>query len=148
MTIRPDSYRNAIVPHIYVDGASDGIAFYRRALGAVELFRMARPNGKILHAETSICGSEVMIGTPTRNFTASHGRLGAVPPDSTSSWTTTRPYCGAQSRRVEMKSNRPQTCSMAPVPPACAIPSAMSGCCCRGRKILIRPRWNVVERNS
>jgi PhnB protein len=34
MTIRPDRYRNAIVPHIYVDGASDGIAFYKRAFGA------------------------------------------------------------------------------------------------------------------
>jgi cytoskeletal protein CcmA (bactofilin family) len=47
-------YRNAIVPHIYVDGASEGIAFYKRAFGAVELFRMGRPNGKILHAEISI----------------------------------------------------------------------------------------------
>jgi PhnB protein len=64
MTIRPDRYRNAIVPHIYVDGASDGIAFYKRAFGAVELFRMARPNGKILHAEISIEGSVVMIGDP------------------------------------------------------------------------------------
>ena len=64
MTIRPDRYRNAIVPHIYVDGASDGIAFYKRAFGAVELFRMAHPNGKILHAEISICGSVVIIGDP------------------------------------------------------------------------------------
>src|SRR5438105_1319189 len=39
MTERPDRYRNAIVPHIYIDGASDGIAFYKRAFGAVELFR-------------------------------------------------------------------------------------------------------------
>jgi PhnB protein len=51
MTLRPDRYRNAIVPHISVDGASDGIAFYKGAFGAVELFRMARPNGKSLHAE-------------------------------------------------------------------------------------------------
>jgi len=64
MTIRPDRYRNAIVPHIYVEGAADGIAFYKRAFGAVELFRMAHPNGKILHAEISIAGSVVMIGDP------------------------------------------------------------------------------------
>jgi PhnB protein len=64
MTIRPDRYRNAIVAHIYVDGASDGIAFSKRAFGAVELFRMAHPNGKILHAEISVCGSVVMIGDP------------------------------------------------------------------------------------
>jgi len=30
-------YRNAVVPHSYVDGASDGIAFYKRAFGTVEL---------------------------------------------------------------------------------------------------------------
>ncbi len=64
MIERPARYRNAIVPHIYVDGASDGIAFYKRAFGALELFRIAHPNGKILHAEISICGSVVMIGDP------------------------------------------------------------------------------------
>ena len=64
MTERPDRYRNAIVPHIYIDGASDAIAFYKRAFGAVELFRIAHPDGKILHAEMSICGSVIMIGDP------------------------------------------------------------------------------------
>jgi PhnB protein len=61
---RPERYRNAIVPHIYVDGASNGIAFYVRAFDAVELLRIAHPNGKILHAEISICGSVVMTGDP------------------------------------------------------------------------------------
>jgi PhnB protein len=64
MAGRPERYRNAIVPHIYVDGASDGIAFYEKAFGAVELFRIAHPNGKILHAELEICDSLVMIGDP------------------------------------------------------------------------------------
>jgi PhnB protein len=64
MVERPNRYRNAIVPHIYVDGAAEGIAFYKRAFGAVELFRIAHPNGKILHAEILICGSVVMIGDP------------------------------------------------------------------------------------
>jgi PhnB protein len=62
MTLRPDRYRNAIVPHIYVDGAADAIAFYKKAFGAVELFRIASPDGKILHAEISICDCTVMIG--------------------------------------------------------------------------------------
>jgi PhnB protein len=64
MILRPDRYRNAIVPHIYVDGASDAIAFYKKAFGAVELFRIAYPDGKILHAEISICDCTVMIGDP------------------------------------------------------------------------------------
>jgi PhnB protein len=61
---RPNRYRNAAVPHIYVDGAADAIAFYERAFAAVELFRVARPDGRILHAEISIAGSVVMIGDP------------------------------------------------------------------------------------
>jgi PhnB protein len=64
MVKSPARYKNAIVPHIYVDGTSEGIAFYKRALGAEELFRIAKPDGKILHAELSICGSTVMIGDP------------------------------------------------------------------------------------
>jgi PhnB protein len=62
--IRPERYRNAVVPHIYIEGASKGIAFYQRAFGAVELFRIARADGGILHAEISVCGSVVMLGDP------------------------------------------------------------------------------------
>lgn len=62
--IRPKRYRNSVVPHIYIDGASGAIDFYKRAFGAEELFRIARPDGRILHAEISICGSVVMIGDP------------------------------------------------------------------------------------
>ncbi len=64
MTERPARYRNAIVPHIYIAGASDAIVFYKRAFDAVELFRIARPDGRILHAEISICNSVLMIGDP------------------------------------------------------------------------------------
>jgi PhnB protein len=64
MTTRPDRYRNSIVPHIYVDGAAEAITFYEQAFGAVELFRITHPDGKILHSEISIAGSVVMIGDP------------------------------------------------------------------------------------
>ncbi|HEY3786381.1 MAG TPA: VOC family protein [Steroidobacteraceae bacterium] len=64
MRDRPERYHDAIVPHIYVEDAKAGIAFYKRAFGAVELFRIAHPDGRILHAELSICGSVVMIGDP------------------------------------------------------------------------------------
>src|SRR5438045_3086554 len=76
MTERPERYRNAIVPHIYVDGASDGIAFYKRAFGAVELFRIAHPDGSILHAEISIGGSVIMIGDPDDRLYGEPRRLG------------------------------------------------------------------------
>jgi PhnB protein len=64
MTQRPERYRDAIVPHIYVEGAAAAIAFYERAFGAVELFRIAHPDGRILHAELAICGAVIMIGDP------------------------------------------------------------------------------------
>jgi len=76
MIERPARYRNTVVPHIYVDGASDGIAFYKRAFGAVELLRITRPNGKILHAEITICGSVVMVGDPDDKLYAEPRTLG------------------------------------------------------------------------
>jgi PhnB protein len=76
MIERPARYRNTVVPHIYVDGASDGIAFYDRVFGAVELLRVNRPDGKILHAEISVCGSLVMIGDPDDKLYAEPRALG------------------------------------------------------------------------
>jgi PhnB protein len=76
MTQRPERYRNAIVPHIYVDPAADAIAFYKRAFGAVELFRIAHPNGRILHAELAICDSVIMIGDPDDRFYGEPRALG------------------------------------------------------------------------
>ena len=65
MAERPNRYWDAIVPHIYVDGATEAVDFYKRAFGAEELFRVIQPGGKILHAEISICGSVLMISDPT-----------------------------------------------------------------------------------
>lgn len=76
MTLRRARYHDAVVPHIYVDGAADGIAFYQRAFGAVELFRIAHPNGKVLHAEISICGSLFMIGDPDDHLYGEPRELG------------------------------------------------------------------------
>lgn len=76
MALRPARYRDAIVPHIYAAPASEAIAFYKRAFGAEELFRIARPDGKILHAEISICSSVVMIGDPDDKFYSEPRKLG------------------------------------------------------------------------
>jgi len=77
MTRRPDRYRNAIVPHIYIDGAAAAIAFYSRAFGATELFRIARPNGQIVHAEIEIGGSVIMLGDPDHRLYDEPKALGA-----------------------------------------------------------------------
>ena len=78
MTQRPDRYhRNAIVPHIYIDGASGtrslSLAGVRRP---VELFRIAHPGGKILHAEISIRESVLMIGDPDNRLYGEPRALG------------------------------------------------------------------------
>jgi tRNA(adenine34) deaminase len=43
MTLRPERYRNSIVPHTYVDGASAAIAFYTRAVTGVHAMAKKRP---------------------------------------------------------------------------------------------------------
>ena len=50
-----------MVPYISVKGASDAIAFYKKAFGAEELLRMPMPDGKVGHAELKIGDSIVMM---------------------------------------------------------------------------------------
>jgi len=76
MILRPTRYQNAIVPHIYIDGAATAIEFYQKAFGAIELFRIGHPGGKILHAEISIAGSTIMLGDPDERLYAEPRRLG------------------------------------------------------------------------
>jgi PhnB protein len=64
LPMRPSRYRDAVVPHIYVDGAAEAVRFYAKAFGAEVLFRIGRPDGRIVHAELSVCGAVVMLGDP------------------------------------------------------------------------------------
>ncbi len=62
----PDGY-HSITPYLSIQGAAEAIDFYRRAFGAVELFRMPMPNeetGKIGHAEIKIGDSSIMLADP------------------------------------------------------------------------------------
>lgn len=61
-TAIPETYRNAVVAHIMIDGAAGAIDFYARAFGAEELFRLEGPDGRIVHAEVKIHGSAIMLG--------------------------------------------------------------------------------------
>jgi PhnB protein len=66
----PDRYQHAVIAHILLDDASAAIEFYQRALSATELFRIADPDGRILHAEISIGGAVVMVGDAEPPFAA------------------------------------------------------------------------------
>ncbi len=70
MTVKPipDGY-HSITPYLLVDGGDRAIDFYKAAFGAVELLRMASPEGKIQHAELRIGDSLVMLAdeAPSHN---------------------------------------------------------------------------------
>jgi len=56
----PDGYHTA-TPYLIVKGAAEALDYYKRAFGAVELFRMADPTGKVGHAEIKIGDSIIML---------------------------------------------------------------------------------------
>src|SRR6478735_916355 len=70
----PDGYHTA-TPYLIVSGAAAAIEFYKKAFGAVELFRMAGPDGKIGHAEIKIGNSPIMLADE-------HPQMGARSPQT------------------------------------------------------------------
>ncbi len=56
----PDKY-HSITPYLIIKGAAAAIDFYKQAFGAVELFRMPQPDGRIGHAELKIGDSVIML---------------------------------------------------------------------------------------
>lgn len=75
----PDGY-HTLTAYLTVRGASDAIEFYKRAFGAIELFRLNTPDGKIAHGEFKIGDSMFMISdeNPECNI-ASPEKLGGSP---------------------------------------------------------------------
>jgi PhnB protein len=69
----PD-YRT-VTPYLVVNNVAGLIDFVCRAFGAVERFRMARPDGSLAHAEVKIGDSIVMMGEPIGQFTAMPGAI-------------------------------------------------------------------------
>ena len=70
----PDGY-HSVTPYLVVDDGARALEFYKRAFGAVELFRMEAPGGKIGHAEIKIGDSHVMLADE-------HPEMGARSPQS------------------------------------------------------------------
>jgi PhnB protein len=52
---------NRVSPYLIVDGAAKALEFYKKALGATELFRFDAPGGKIGHAELRIGDTVIML---------------------------------------------------------------------------------------
>ena len=56
----PDGF-NSLTPHLVVAGAADAIGFYKAAFGAVEMSRMAAPDGRLMNAQLRIGNSALML---------------------------------------------------------------------------------------
>lgn len=69
MTVKPipEGY-HSITPYLMVQEAGKAIDFYKQAFGAVELYRMDGPEGKISHAELTIGDSRVMLADEVPEF--------------------------------------------------------------------------------
>ena len=56
----PDGYRT-VTPYLVMRDAARAIDFYKRALGATEIFRFSAPDDKIGHAEIKVGDSVLML---------------------------------------------------------------------------------------
>ena len=65
-----EASRSAVAPYLCVNGASEAIAFYVAAFGAVEEFRLTEPDGKVGHAQIVINGGLVMLSDEYPDFGA------------------------------------------------------------------------------
>lgn len=70
----PDGY-HSLTPYLIIKGAAEAMEYYKKAFGAVELFRMGAPEGKIGHAEMKIGDSPFMLADE-------HPELGFVGPQT------------------------------------------------------------------
>ena len=70
----------ALIPALSVDGGAAALAFYKRAFGATERYRLEEPGGKIAHAELELLGSTLMLADeyPELGFVGPHKLSGSA----------------------------------------------------------------------
>jgi uncharacterized glyoxalase superfamily protein PhnB len=70
MTVKPipEGY-HSVTPYLIVSGVAGLIDFINQAFDGVEIERLQRPDGTIMHAEVRIGDSIVMMGEPSTEFT-------------------------------------------------------------------------------
>lgn len=71
---------HSVTPILAIKGAGEAIEFYKRAFNATELYRMASPDGTVMHAEIKIGDSNIMLGEECPEMGAlSPGTVGGSP---------------------------------------------------------------------
>lgn len=64
------SRAHALTPHLFVRGVTDAITFYRKAFGAVELFRNVLPDGTILFIELAVGDARLLVSEESEGLNA------------------------------------------------------------------------------
>ncbi|WP_409296010.1 VOC family protein [Pseudomonas sp. KCJK8670] len=65
MTVKPiPEGQHSITPYLGIKDASKAIEFYKKAFGAIEMFRLDGPDGRVGHAELKIGDSSLMLADP------------------------------------------------------------------------------------
>ena len=72
----PDGY-HSVTPYLIIDGASAAIDFYKKAFGAIELFRMDH-GGKVGHAELKSAIRQSCLPTNNHRITLVQKPSGAL----------------------------------------------------------------------
>ena len=67
----PKDY-NTITPYLIIKGAAQAIDYYKKVFGAIELFRMNGPDGKVGHAELKIGNSHLMLADENPSMGQGH----------------------------------------------------------------------------
>ena len=82
MAVKPiPEGQHSITPYLAISDAAKAIEFYAKAFGAVEMFRLDAPGGRVGHAELKIGDSSLMLGDPCDmegGLTASQKLAGAA----------------------------------------------------------------------
>lgn len=63
-----------VFPYLRAQPAAEAVAFYARAFGAAEKFRLTAPDGRIWHVELTFGSATIMLSDPFPEF-------GILPPD-------------------------------------------------------------------
>ena len=70
---------HSVTPYLTVTDSARAIDFYKRALGAEELYRVDGPDGKVAHAEIRIGDSIIMLSDEMPGWSRSPQSLGGTP---------------------------------------------------------------------
>jgi len=65
----PEGY-HSITPYLVMRHAAEAIEFYKRALGAVEIYRLHFGEGKVAHAELQVGDTRLMLADEVPGFGA------------------------------------------------------------------------------